>query len=238
MNYILIEQPTVSTPKNVKEGKNHLRMECILQTVNERNKNNRIYSRDVIQEGINTVQDRIKEGSFLGELDHPTDTSPVRQMTVLYQEASHKILELGWDNNNLIGTVETLSSTNHGRTLKGLVTEDDIPVGFSFRGMGDVRSRTVEGEEVQSVISPITVITWDSVSNPSHANAKIQMRIDENFDASKVKNSLINEGIELYDIEEKDNMICTENGVCYLPEAFDKLVEKRVIKMKNKFKEF
>ena len=32
-------------------------------------------------------------------------------------------------------------------------------------------------------------------------------------------------------------MICTENGVCYLPEAFDKLVEKRIIKIRNKFKE-
>ena len=37
-------------------------------------------------------------------------------------------------------------------------------------------------------------------------------------------------------IVEDDNLICTAEGVCYLPSQFDQLVEQRVIDLVDKFR--
>ena len=36
--------------------------------------------------------------------------------------------------------------------------------------------------------------------------------------------------------EIKDGLICTEDGYCYFPNDFDKLVEQRIIDLKGKYK--
>jgi len=152
-----------------------------------------------------------------------------RQLTVLYSRSSHRILEIGTDGNKVIGIVETLRTPN-GKILKNL-SEDGIPVGFSFRGAGEVNKITEGGNFYFEVTAPLHIVTWDSVSYPSHKEAKVVRISESTFSDAGVR--IVHESI---DIRERDGMICTKEGICYLPNDFDKLVEKRIIRLKNKFK--
>ena len=232
--FLIREGTTVSTPKKVKKYGDKIRMEVILQTVNEINRNKRRYPKALLQESINGVMDRIKEGSFLGELDHPINANPSRQVTVWYKEASHKIKELGWDSNKLVGIIETLVATRNGRTLRDLVIRDNIPIGFSYRAIGDQKLVTEGGKQFYEIKGPLVTITWDSVSHPSHASARI-VRVTEDVyrDVHQEARNFFGEEVRIF---EENGMICTSEGVCYLPNSFDQLVEKRVIRITDRFK--
>lgn len=169
--FIISENPHVSRPYNLKSFKDKIRMECVLQTADVFNRNRRKYSKDVINEGVSKIRPRITEGSLLGELDHPVDSNPVRQVTVLYKEASHKFCEVGWNGNKLVAVLETLRTPN-GTILKNLA-EDGVPIGFSFRGMGDLREIMKEGKTFFEVRGPLQAVTWDAVSYPSHEGANL-----------------------------------------------------------------
>jgi hypothetical protein len=236
MLYIIKEDAVVGQPQRVKKFADKIRMEVVLQTL-KKNQNGRFYPREVLDESIGRiVRPRIVEKTFLGELDHPIDAqNPARQLTVLYKDSSHKFLEMGWDGDKLIGVIETLSATNNGRVLRDLVIRDDIPVGFSFRGTGKLEPVTEGNIQYMKVQSPLTTITWDSVSTPSHAGArlvKITENIFESIQQSIEETSMLNEGTMYF---EENGMICTNEGVCYLPDAFDKLVEKRFIKISESY---
>ena len=233
-----------SEPTNLKKTKNdNLRFECVLQTVDTRNRNGRMYPRKVLNDSIQSIMPRVKSGGFLGELDHPIDTNPIRQTTVQYKGACHRILEIGWDGNKLIGTLETLRTPN-GNILKNLA-EDGLPIGFSYRGMGDARRMESAEGAVQVIQSPLMTITYDTVTYPSHIGAEL-IRITEGVtttlteNASRCgcgnKNLFLSENVILEEnIIEENGLICTNEGMCFIPSAFDKLVERRIIKIKKKF---
>lgn len=226
--FILNESPVAGGIDNIKKYKDKIRFETVLQTVGDVNRNKRIYDKNTLQESIDKIIDRVRGKEFLGELDHPIDSNPARQCTVAYKEVSHAILELGWNGNRLIGVLESLRTPN-GTILKNLA-EDGIPIGFSYRGMGDVQSiNEGSGKTVYKVVGPLHTITWDSVSFPSHKDAKIQRitesvkaEIFESIDPSKI-------------IRETAECVICENGICYLPNAFDRLVEQRKQWLRSKF---
>jgi len=227
MQNIIVESPTViQQAKNVKTKKNgRCRMECCLQTANCWNRNNRFYSDSILKEGINRITNRVKENSLLGELDHPLDSNPVRQLTVLYKCVSHEFKELGWDGNKLIGIIETVRTPN-GDILKNLA-EDGVRIGFSMRGMGDLQKGITEkGRPGYIVQGPLNIITYDSVSFPSHAEAQI-IKITESV-MSTLQESYVG-------FDSIDGMIQTEDGFCYFPNDFDRMVEERIIKLKDKY---
>jgi hypothetical protein len=247
--YIMSESPVLGTPVIQKKTKDKIRCEAVLQTAGDVNRNKRRYSKTLIEDGISKVRDRLKEGSFLGELDHPISDNPVRQMTVLYKEASHRILEMGWDGNKLIGVVESLKTPN-GQIFKNLA-EEGIPVGFSFRGIGDLKSRIENGVKINEVVGPLHVTSWDAVSVPSHMEAKMIRITEGDIQAiqesacmmrNKTSRSKIAQLQEAYNlihdsdgIVECGGMICTNEGICYLPNDFDKLVENHIIGLIKKF---
>ena len=113
---------------------------------------------------------------------------------------------------------------------------DKVPVGFSYRGMGDLKTLTESGKTYYEVKSPLHTITWDSVSHPSHTAAKL-IRVTESE-----YQGIINEAVNYLTendhalMYEEDGMICTSEGFCYLPNDFDQLVEQRVITVMEKFK--
>jgi len=235
MKYIINEFANIrSIPKKVKKLKgDKIRMECVLQTVGDVNRNRRRYSKELMESGMSKVADRIREGSFLGELDHPLTKDPGRQVTVLYKNASHRIMEYGWDGNKLVGVLETLRTPN-GKILKNLA-EDGIPVGYSFRGMGDLRQMYESNGVVYDVVGPLHIVTWDDVSHPSHAQAKliritepVERRLHETATLMMEESSIIHESAG---VAESNGLICTTEGVCYLPNDFDKLVDQRIAKL-------
>jgi hypothetical protein len=208
--------------KTLKEGK--IRMLVGLQTGNEINRNGRRYKSDTLREGVESIKHRVATGEFLGELDHPIDKNPVRQLTVLYKESSHKFCEMGWDGDKLVSVIETLS-TNNGETLKNLVVKDKVPIGFSFRGMGDLKQVMENNRSIYEVVGPLHVVTWDAVSYPSHQEARL-------IEITEGVTRMIHESVG---INESNGMVCTSEGYCYFPNDFDKLVERRIIKLKNKY---
>jgi hypothetical protein len=236
--YIIMESSVHSIPKNIHQNKDKIRMEVVLQTVGDFNINRRRYSRDLIQESLDrTVKPNISTGSLMGELDHPMDSAnPGRQMVVKYKDSSHKFLEVGWDGNKLVGVVETLAATENGRVLRDLVIKDNIPVGFSYRGMGELREVSEGDIRGYDVCGKLTTVTWDSVSMPSHSGARL-IKINESVATSIEENAkaFLNE-CSCENITETNGMICTSNGVCYLPDAFDMIVERYKNKLRNKYR--
>lgn len=231
--YIIIESAIMGYPKKIKPIKNDgkkIRMECVLQTVGDVNRNNRMYDKNTMQKSINLVTERMHTKNFQGELDHPVDSNPARQSTVLYKESSHCILECGWDGSVLKGVIETLYATKNGRTMRDLVVVDQIPIGFSYRGMGELERGFHNGKSIFKVTGPMTTITWDCVSYPSHAKAKI-IRITEGV-KKQIYESVNYDKITT--LEESTGLICTSDGVCFLPNDYDRFVETRKKQIKQK----
>lgn len=206
------EAAVFAQPEKVKkflDGK--VVFEAYLQEANVKNQNKRMYEKNVLNEGMKRINDKIDRRAFVGELDHPITEDQVRQTTVLYKEASHLVREWGWDNNLLKGVVETLPYTPNGKTLSGLIL-DRIPVGFSLRGLADLEDHG----SYQRVLDPLIIISFDSVSEPSHTKATIQ----------EIRNEHV-----VRIIKESNNLVHCSNGKCYLVDYFDELIERQFLKL-------
>jgi hypothetical protein len=105
------------------------------------------------------------------------------------------------------------------------------------------------GQQTFKVVGPLHTVTWDSVSFPSHPTAKMT-KISEgmNFSGNNVQpdysaikvtdeiSQMIYESIDLSAVVESTNeYICTENGVCYLPNDYDRMIETRKNKLMGLF---
>lgn len=173
--FLILEQPyfpkSTKIVKHYKSGK--VIVETKFQTFKDTNRNGRVYSKEAILEATRNegLQERMKNKTFGGELDHPIPTSDdtytqVRHTTLLFKEMSHIIPELHIDDNEVTGIAETTSTPN-GFTMAGLIS-DGIRVGFSLRAIG----QNVENQNgVELVKPPVIMIAYDCVSFPSHKQA-------------------------------------------------------------------
>jgi hypothetical protein len=128
-----------------------------LQRADAKNQNGREYPREILMREAKKYSDiNIRERRALGELDHP-DSSIVNLNNV-----SHNVTEMHWDGNDLVGTVEVLS-TPSGNILKELF-KCGIKLGISSRGLGSVKTL---GEGEVQVQNDFELIAFDFVSNPS-----------------------------------------------------------------------
>jgi len=213
---IVIESAVFAAPEKVKkytDGK--VIFEAYLQEADIKNQNKRLYPRRVLDIAMKKVDEKIKRRAFLGELDHPITDDQIRQTTVMYQNVSHIIREWGWDGPMIKGVIETTPYSQSGKILSGLIY-DRVPVGFSLRGLADVEDRG----SFQEVMDPLIVICYDSVSEPSHNTATIQ----------EIKNENV-----IHIMNESKQLIRCSNGKCYLPNYFDELIEKRILRLTQKY---
>jgi hypothetical protein len=149
------------TPEMINESMDRnngrLLVKGVLQRADAKNQNGRVYPRNILMREAKKYMDiNIKERRALGELDHP-DSSVVNLNNV-----SHNITEMHWDGNDLVGTVEVLS-TPSGNILKELF-KCGIKLGISSRGLGSVKQL---GESEVQVQDDFELIAFDFVSNPS-----------------------------------------------------------------------
>ena len=131
-------------------------VEGILATAEVKNGNGRYYSKDLWNREIDKYNELVKENRALGELDHP-ETSVVN-----LQNASHNILDVWWNGDDVMGKVEVLS-TPSGNILKELL-RSGIKLGISSRGLGSVKQIS---EDTVAVQNDFELVCWDFVSNPS-----------------------------------------------------------------------
>ena len=146
--------------ESIKENDGRLVVKGVLQRAESKNQNGRVYPREVLLKEVSKyLEEQVSERRALGELDHPESS------VVNLNNASHNIIEMHWDGDDLLGTVEVLS-TPSGNILKELF-KSGIKLGISSRGLGSVEPmREGEGDTVE-VQPDFELIAFDFVSNPS-----------------------------------------------------------------------
>lgn len=106
--------------------------------------------------------------------DNPNHTKR-RATAVHIKECGCLIRNIYMEGNDVIGEIETLSN-RHGQDIANLVARDKVNIGFSLRALGGVDTLP---DGTIKVLLPIKAITYDIVSNPSHATARIMEFLPE-----------------------------------------------------------
>lgn len=136
-------------------------VEGIFLQSNLKNRNGRIYPKEIVQKAVNDYRENfiVRKKSF-GELGHPPNP------TINLNLISHLITDIREDGNNFIGKAKILDTPN-GKIAKALMDEDCL-LGISSRGLGSLKE-SKEGKIVQSDFALATA--GDLVSDPSAPEA-------------------------------------------------------------------
>jgi hypothetical protein len=146
--------------EEAKGGKKNTFLEGVFMQAENKNKNGRIYTREVLTSAVDRfVNEQVITGRAVGELNHPDGPS------INLDKVSHRITELNWDGNNVMGKALILD-TPMGQIVKGLV-EGGVQLGVSSRGMGSLSMR----DGVNYVGEDFMLNTIDIVQDPSAPNA-------------------------------------------------------------------
>ena len=156
INYLVEQDP--------KTGKDNVYIEGIMLQTEVKNKNGRIYPKEIMQKEVKRyTKEYINEKRAYGELGHPEGP------TINLERTSHLITELKEDGNNYVGRAKVLS-TPMGEIVKNLLA-DGARLGVSSRGMGSLKASTEKGG-VQMVQSDFQLATAaDIVADPSAPDA-------------------------------------------------------------------
>lgn len=194
--------PLVLTPQQLNEvmdtsaGASPVIKRVLLQKANAKNRNGRIYPKDVLEREINKYNDTfVKTRRALGELDHRDS------MTVMLQNVSHIITEIWWEGDDVYGNIEILNDPEFpaGRIAYGLLKRK-IPVGISSRSMGSL-TETGDGAIVND---DLAMSCFDLVSYESTIGSNL------NLNEGVIKTTSKFDEIDrlIYDI------ICNNSGQC------------------------
>lgn len=131
-----------------------------------KNKNGRIYEEKEFLPHLKELQEKVKKGKLLGELDHPT------KFDISLQNVSHVIEDLEYDpaKKQVVGKIKLLN-TDKGKQAKALV-EAGVPLHISSRAAGNV------GNDGKVKIQKL--FTYDLVADPGFAAAELR-RVNESF---------------------------------------------------------
>ena len=196
------------TPQMIKESeeKNNGRVlvSGVLQRAEAKNQNGRVYPKETLmREATKYSETQIAENRALGELDHPESS------VVNLQNVSHNVKKIWWKGDDLVGTVEVLS-TPSGNILKELL-KAGVKLGISSRGMGSVKEIHEDDAPPSVEVQPdFELVCWDFVSNPSTHGAfmaPIKESVNDIYNINKYDkvNNIINE------------MLCDLTCKCSLP---------------------
>ena len=135
-------------------------IEGIFMQAEGKNRNGRIYPKAVLEKAVaKYTAEQVSNGRAVGELNHPEGP------TVNLDKVSHRITELNWDGNNVMGKALILN-TPMGQIVKGLM-EGGVQLGVSSRGMGSL----VQRNGVNMVGNDFILSTVDIVQDPSAPEA-------------------------------------------------------------------
>jgi len=144
-----------------KDGKKSHIIEGVFMQADQLNHNKRIYPKQILANAVGKYVDSyVSKGRAVGELNHPDGPS------INLDKVSHRITELSWNGNNVIGKAKILD-TPMGTIVKGLL-DGGCQLGVSSRGMGSV-SKNKQGYDV--VNEDFILATVDIVQDPSAPSA-------------------------------------------------------------------
>ena len=175
VDYIPFEITPQQITESMSTNDGKLIVKGVLQRAEAKNQNGRVYPKELLmREAKKYTENFIQQKRALGELDHP-DSSVVN-----LQNASHNVMEMHFNGNDLVGTVEVLG-TPSGNILKELF-KSGIKLGISSRGLGSVE--TIGESGAQEVQPDFELIAFDFVSNPSTHGAFLSP-MNESVDKSQ-----------------------------------------------------
>lgn len=222
MSKLIMEGAIFQEAEIIKSEPNRARFRMVLQDADTPNQNKRIYEKMVLSEAMTSAKPRITSKAFGGELDHPLlsgneQHDGIRQTTLMLKELSHYIVDYDWKGKQLVGELETATTPN-GKILLSLL-RDKMGLGVSMRGMAELDRRG----GFNYVKAPLYIISYDAVSLPSHKSAVVDFS-EMHFESLNVLKESCN-----------NKTICTPDGICYLSDYFDKLVESKMIKFLDRW---
>lgn len=142
------------------DGTKSYAIEGIFAQAEAKNRNGRVYPKGIMEGAVNKYfEEQVKTGRAVGELNHPEGP------TVNLDKVSHRITDLQWEGNNVIGKASILS-TPMGEIVKGLL-EGGVKLGVSTRGMGSLEQK----ESAMFVKDDFVLNTIDIVQDPSAHDA-------------------------------------------------------------------
>lgn len=142
--------------ESIKNNNGKILIKGVLQRADARNQNGRVYPKNILAREVKKYAETFVPKRALGELDHP-DSSVVNLSNV-----SHNVIEMHWDGDDVVGTIEVLN-TPSGKILQELL-KAGIEIGISSRGLGSVQ----ENDDGDSVVQEdFELVAFDMVSNPS-----------------------------------------------------------------------
>ena len=150
--------------ESIKQGK-PVRLSGVFQRADALNQNKRIYPKNILEREVNNYMKLVEGNHGLGELDHPDDS------VVNLSNVSHVVREIGWDGDNVVGTIELLT-TPKGQIARQLA-ECGVVFGISSRAVGETRKNS-EGHDV--VDESLQLVAFDLVSHPSTDGAWLNLK--------------------------------------------------------------
>ena len=155
-----VEQNIETICEQKKDGSKDYFIEGVFMQSNKKNRNGRIYEKASLERAVNKyVTEQVSQGRAVGELNHPEGP------TVNLDKVSHKITDLHWQGNDVIGKASILN-TPMGLIVKGLL-EGGVKLGVSSRGMGSL----VQKNGASYVGDDFMLATVDIVQDPSAPSA-------------------------------------------------------------------
>ena len=147
-----------------KDGKKDYFIEGIFMQSEIKNRNGRIYPKEVIQNEVKRYnKEFVQKDRAFGELGHPEGP------TINLDKVSHMITKLEEDGNNFVGRAKILSTPN-GQIVKNLI-DDGAKLGVSSRGLGSLESKG----NAQYVKDDFQLATaGDIVADPSAPEAFVE----------------------------------------------------------------
>jgi hypothetical protein len=162
---LIVEMSSSALSVTTSENKEYI-LEGVFGQIDQKNKNNRIYTEAEYVPQIEALQAKIKASKLLGELDHPA------QFDISLKNVSHVIEDLTYDKESkqVRGRIKLLD-TDAGRQAKALV-DAGVPLQISSRAAGAV--------EANGQVKIKQLFTYDLVADPGFENAELK-RVNESY---------------------------------------------------------
>lgn len=171
----------------------------VLQKWGVKNRNGRIYPREILEREVDRYQELIKERRAIGELDHPESS------IIAGDRISHNIIETWWEGKTLMGKMEILMTPGYinygivstkGDEVANLI-RNNIMIGVSSRGVGSLKQ--INGDQI--VQDDFEIICWDVVTSPSTPGSwmfKNQEEAKPFTESTKEKSNLLIDNINKF----------------------------------------
>lgn len=162
---LIVEMSSSALNVTSSEEKDYV-LEGVFGQIDQKNRNNRIYTEDEYVPQIEALQQKIESSKLLGELDHP------QQFDTSLKNVSHIVEELFYDKESkeVRGKIRLLD-TDAGRQAKALV-DAGVPLQISSRAAGAVESN--------GKVKIKQLFTYDLVADPGFENAELK-RVNESY---------------------------------------------------------